>query len=165
MTPPLTVQRGFTMIELMVTVAIAVILLTIAVPSFKESQLNSQLRASANNLIASANLARGEAIKRSAPVNLCVSSDGATCGTGGWEQGWIVLSGAEVLYREEPTANGFLISTGGTNSFSFQPTGVDATAGSFVVCRTMPVGSQERVVTIDVSGRAWLRRTTTGICS
>jgi type IV fimbrial biogenesis protein FimT len=44
-------------------------------------------------LVASAHLARSEAIKRNADVTLCVSnSDGTDCGSGGWEQGWIVLA-------------------------------------------------------------------------
>ena len=50
--------------------------------------------ASANDLLASVQLARSEAIKRNVAVTLCASADGTTCaGGGGWEQGWVVREG------------------------------------------------------------------------
>jgi type IV fimbrial biogenesis protein FimT len=157
--------RGFTIIELLVVAAVVAILMSVAVPSFRSSRLNSQLRASANDLVASAYLARGEAIKRASVVNMCVSADGATCGSGNWQQGWIVLSGGTVIHREAPISSDFRItSAGAINVFNFQPTGVDATAGSFTVCRATPAAGQERVVSIDAASRAWIRRTSTGSC-
>jgi type IV fimbrial biogenesis protein FimT len=78
--------RGFTLIELMVTISIMAILLMIAVPSFQNATLGSKLSSFANGLVASAHLARSEAIKRNADVTLCVSnSDGTDGGSGGWE--------------------------------------------------------------------------------
>lgn len=158
--------RGFTLIELLVGVSIVAILMAVAVPSFSTSRLNSQLRASANGLLASANLARSEAIKRGANVRMCVSANGTSCGTGNWRQGWIILSGTEVLHRQPPIAADFRITAaGGTTTFDFLPTGFDATPGTLVVCRATPVGNQERIVTIDAAGRAWVRRSTAGSCS
>ena len=158
--------RGFTLIELLVVVGVMAVLMAVAVPSFSASRLNSQLRASANGLLASANLARGEAIKRGGNVRMCVSANGTSCGTGNWRQGWIILSGTQVLHRQSPIAADFRITAaGGTTAFDFLPTGFDATPGTFVVCRATPVGSQERVVTIDAAGRAWVRRSAAGSCS
>src|SRR6185312_13831464 len=91
-------QQGFTIVELMVALAILSILLYIAVPSFRDTGLPSQLRAVANGMVAATQIARSEAIKRNATVRLCVSSDGATCATGNWQQGWIVISGTTVLH-------------------------------------------------------------------
>ncbi len=88
---PRSSPKGFTLVELMVTVAVLVILLMIAVPSLNDATLGKQLGSYANNLAASAYLARSEAIKRNAPITLCASSDGTNCATsGGWQQGWIV---------------------------------------------------------------------------
>jgi type IV fimbrial biogenesis protein FimT len=158
--------RGFTLIELLVAVGVVAVLMAVAVPSFSTSRLNGQLRASANGLVASANLARSEAIKRGANIRMCVSSNGTSCGTGNWRQGWIILSGTEVLHRQPPIPAEFRITAaGGTTTFDFLPTGFDATPGTLVVCRATPVGSQERVVTIDAAGRAWVRRSTSGSCS
>lgn len=157
---------GFTLIELMIALAIAAILLAIAVPSYSGSRLNSQLRASTNELIGSINLARSEAIKAGATVTLCASSDGATCG-GAWNQGWVVRRGADVLHSASAIAAGFRITeSSGNATLLFQSTGVDATAAVFTLCRSSPtVGGHERVVSLDATGRAFVRRTTTGSCS
>jgi type IV fimbrial biogenesis protein FimT len=157
-------QRGFSLIELLVTITVLAILLAMALPAFSSSRLNTVLRTSSNNLLASAHLARGEAIKRNSPVTLCVSADGLVCGAGDWSQGWIVVSGADVIQREAAISNQFHISSSGGDSYSFQPTGVDSTAGSFTICRATPVGTQERVLTIDAIGRAWVTRTSNAAC-
>ncbi|MET0658687.1 MAG: GspH/FimT family pseudopilin [Steroidobacteraceae bacterium] len=161
-------NRGFTLIEMMVALSVAAILLSIAVPSFSQSRLNSQLRASANDLVASINLARSEAIKRSASVTICVSTDGENCTGGNWNQGWVVRSAAgEVLHKEAAAPAGFVIKeAAATSALVFQSTGVDTTPGTFTVCRASPSpGSQERVITVDATGRAALKRTSTGACS
>ena len=68
---PVKVMRGFNLIELMVTIAIMAITLSIAIPSMSNFVLISKLSGYANNLVASAYLARSEAIKRNVPVILC----------------------------------------------------------------------------------------------
>jgi type IV fimbrial biogenesis protein FimT len=74
-------QRGFTLVELMLAIAIFAILLAIAVPSFRDASLGSRLSSIANNMIASAQLARSEAIKRNAVITLCASSNGTRAGS------------------------------------------------------------------------------------
>jgi type IV fimbrial biogenesis protein FimT len=157
--------RGFTLIEAMVAITVLAVLLAIAVPSFKDASLSSQLRASASDLAASAYLARSEALKRNAVVTLCMSADGATCaGSGGWEQGWIILSGTP-LKVQTAARPGIRITAGGITSLSFQPTAAGATAAAFTVCRATPtIGREERVVTIDATGRPWIRRTANAAC-
>lgn len=167
-----SIVHGFTLVEMLVALSIAAILLAIAVPSYSSSQLNSQLRASANDLIASINLARSEAIKRGTTVTLCASSDGESCG-GDWHQGWLVLREADalhdavVLHSVNAIPVGFqLTESAGKHTLLFQPTGVDATPATFTLCRSSPaIGGQERVVSLDATGRAFVKRTTTGNCS
>lgn len=159
--------RGFTILELMVTTVIVAILFAIAVPTFRNVSLGSRLSSSANDLLASIQLARSEALKRNATITLCASSDGATCaGSGGWEQGWIIRDAAgNVFEREAALDDGYLVAqAGGTAAISFLPIGLGATAATFTVCRDDPPGNQERVLTMRPSGSAWVATTETGVC-
>jgi type IV fimbrial biogenesis protein FimT len=166
-------QQGFTLIELMVTISVLAILLMIAVPSFNDATLGSKLSAYANNLVASAHLARSEAIKRNTAVTLCVSSNGTSCASGiGWESGWIVRAleadgTVTVVQRQQALPAGLnVIETGGVDSLVFKPSGVGATFATFTVCRLTPtVGGQERVVSISATGRPSVEKTTAGSCS
>ena len=86
-------SRGFTLIELITTLAIAGILVTLAVPSFSEVIKNNRLITQENDFVTTLNLARSEAIRRSGRVTVCKSSNQTDCsGAGGWEQGWIVFN-------------------------------------------------------------------------
>ena len=87
-------QRGFTLLELMVTLLVAGIVLGIGVPNFMEFQRNNAMIAAANDMITGLYLARTEAVKRQLPVTLCGSPDpliaAPVCGLGG-NGGFIVF--------------------------------------------------------------------------
>ena len=160
-------SAGFTLIELLVSIAVLGIVLALAVPSFDGVVARSKMRAVANDLAASAYLARSEAIKRNVQVSLCSSSDGTSCG-GNWNNGWIVLApDGTVVQRGNALPQGFKVMTsGGVNNIVFQPTGFGATPATLTVCKATPsVGPEERVVTIDVSGRADVKKTQNGVCT
>lgn len=89
-TPPPNPARGFTLVELMVTIAIAAILLSIAIPSFQATMAKSQLASHTNEFLAAMATARNEAIKNNTHGLLCASTDGASCNGTAWSNGWIV---------------------------------------------------------------------------
>jgi type IV fimbrial biogenesis protein FimT len=164
-------RPGFTLIELMVTLAIVTVLLVLAVPSLQDATLNTQLRAQSNALLASLQLARSEAIKRNARVVVCktadwTATDPACTTSNGWEQGWIVFHDCDndanrdtntcpggtaetVIDRHQPLANGFLLRGGGNvaNYISFKPSGSTLMtsgafqSGSLTLCRSPPAFS------------------------
>lgn len=96
-------QKGFTLIELMVTVTILSIVLSVAVPSFtsffnmvKDNRVMSDLRTAMS-------VARSEAIKSGSVVSVCAANSGATaCAASNktaWESGWLVSDSAGVVLK------------------------------------------------------------------
>ncbi len=115
-------QRGLTLIELMVGVAVLAIILMFAAPSFRGAIASNRLTTSTNELVSAIALARSEAIRRGSRVTICKSADGAACTTaGGWQQGWIVFTD--------------------TTRATFDPT-IDPGEAVIVVARALPDGVQ-----------------------
>lgn len=89
-------NKGFTLIELMVTVSIVAIMASIAVPSYQSFVAQTRLTTQTNDLATALSQARSEAVKRGVRVTVCKTADPAdpspTCTTsGGWQQGWLVF--------------------------------------------------------------------------
>ena len=81
---------GFTLIELMVTVAVIGVLAVVAVPAMTNLVNANRLNGAAGELQAALQLARSEAVRRNVSVTLCPSSDGTNCAsTTTWTR-WIV---------------------------------------------------------------------------
>lgn len=168
-------DRGFTLVELLITIAVAGILLGFAVPTFKNVIQNSRLRTDAASLAGALNLARSEAIRRAQQVTVCLSSDGATCvTTGTWEQGWVVFADADgdetvdagtdaIIRVYRPLAPGVTLRTAATfqNFISYNATGgsqgAGLTNGTFRLCDDRGLTKAFGVV-INATGRV---RTTT----
>lgn len=167
---------GFTMIELMITVALASILLAVAVPSFNQIIVSGRLTAQTNEMVAAVSLARSEAIKRNANVTLCRADNGSTtCATtaGAW-QNWIIRTTAGTVVRQ-----GNVNSFGGTlvmrstlvnDQVIFGPDGLARTGLAMVADQTITVCSQRRVdrnVRLITLGRGSRMSTTssTAVCT
>lgn len=83
-------HKGFTLVELMVTLAVAATVLALALPSFQRLMQSNRADAIGSEFATALTLARMEALKQARRVTICASSDGATC-VGNWEDGYIVI--------------------------------------------------------------------------
>lgn len=81
--------QGFTLLELMVAIAVAAILISVSAPSFRTIIQNNRIVGQSNQLVTAFQLARSEALKRNTTFVVCSSADGKACG-GNWTDGWLV---------------------------------------------------------------------------
>lgn len=165
-------QRGFTLPEALITLA-----LTLAVSLWSASAMtglfaNNRRDAAINDLLASVNFARGQAIVSGTRMTVCASSSQQFCESSqGWEQGWLVFSdhsnpgvvdGAERIYREHgPLAAGLSLRGNGNlvSRISFGPLGTSqGFAGTMTLCDRRGFGAppavHARQVKFSTGGRA-----------
>ena len=83
---------GFTLVELMVALAVLSILLVVAAPSFRDLIMDNKLLSESYAMRATLNNARSEALAQRLPVTVCRSADGDTCSTGDWSVGYIAFT-------------------------------------------------------------------------
>ena len=171
MTPHTRHHRGFTLIELMVTMAVLGIILGIAAPNIQHFIVDNRTTTQTNDLIALLNLARSQAIQEGHRTQLCISHDQNNCVNGDWGDGWLVWvdrNDNDTLDGDEIARVGGAISLHTTTSalnssdtpfttVSFQPSGFAELGGgiAFAAINLEPhlcSGQQGRRITINASG-------------
>jgi len=100
---PTKAPHGFTLLELMITIAILAILLAIGIPSLQALIASSQLTTQTNNLITALNITRSQAIKNNTRATLCTSNDGTTCTLTPWHDGWLIYIDRNLNSQLDPT--------------------------------------------------------------
>lgn len=142
--------RGFTLIEMVVTLAIVAVLLVVAVPSLADLVATQRVKTGAFDLYASLAYARSEAIKRNVVIDIAPRNSNLA-------NGWQVLSGTTVL-RDQTGFSGISVA-GPSGTVSFDPEG-RLTAAGRVDFRLTAANSAlviPRCVVVDVSGRPSIR--------
>lgn len=95
-------QKAFTLIELMITIAVVSIVLVIAAPAMDRTIINNKSVSVATDFVGALNFARAEALKRNNFVTLCprnTTNDG--CGTD-WAKGWLIVRDTAASQADTP---------------------------------------------------------------
>jgi len=177
-------SRGFTVIELMVTVGVVSILLAIAVPSISSMVKNNRLTTQLNMVMADVHLARSEAVKRGVRVIMCRSANPnlntPTCSGSAqdWTTGYLMFTaedgnntyqaGTDTLIRRgQPAQDGVELRTTATwnQNLMINPSGTLNEGGTAImaICddRNEAYGKQ---ITIPLSGVARMKSSNISDC-
>ncbi len=156
---PRRLAGGFTLVELMVTVAVIAILAVVAMPSMTAITNNSRLNGQAEELVASMQLARAEAIRRNARVTVCPSINGTTCTSSTAWSSWIIHGMDNTASPpvddviRSASANASIQVSGPAAGIVFRPSGLIDSQASITACMpTSQPAQNQRVLKVMISG-------------
>lgn len=154
-------SKGLSLLELMITVAIAAILLTIGAPSLQTLLQQNRVIAAVNDISSAARSARFHAIDKEQTIVLCATSNYTACSTD-WTQAKMVFvdtddnsardANEQLLMATDPTGSGIEI-TGIGNAVIFTPDGSVSQSGSIIVCPSSGNVKSASAVLISLYGR------------
>lgn len=166
-------QTGYTLAELLLTIAIGGVITGLAVTAFPNLLKNNQMVGDVNTLVGNINLARSEAIKRNLPTALCQTNDSQAatpiCNdvAANWDSGWLIFVddngdqnfdvGEFLISRGQPS--GAIDMVAGMGALGFAPDGFLSTGKVFVnLCDSRGI-NHGRQLSISVTGRPEVSKT------
>jgi prepilin-type N-terminal cleavage/methylation domain len=154
-------SHGFTLIEMLVTLAVFAVLLMIAIPSMRPFLLSQSVKNASMDINSTVALARSEAIKRNAQVD--VTANSAT----DWGQGWAVsqTTPAATIRKQPALSNIVITPTPSSGSFSFDGNGrMTSTGATFKIVPLNIAGSQPLCLTVTVGATGSVESTKAATC-
>jgi len=167
-------DSGFTLIELMIAVALVAILLATAVPALDDFTNDARQTGAINDFISSIHIARNTAITTNSRVTMCASASGANCEAASWDSGWIVfadlnsngsLDAGETIASASAAVDGLNIQSGEfPAALMHRPNGramtnaLTGNSGEFTVC-DFRGAEHAKVILVELSGRPRMSET------
>ncbi|HKE93393.1 MAG TPA: GspH/FimT family pseudopilin [Povalibacter sp.] len=166
-------QAGFTILELLMGVAILAVTLSIAVPSFSAMMRTNRLAGQVNEMVTAMNYARSEAYKRGVTVSVCATNTSGACASSGtaWANGWLVITdpnnngvtdtGETVLQTFAAPVGNFTYSPTPSSSrfVGFRPLGVVSGATTSIdIYKSGCSGIEKRTISVATTGRISLAK-------
>jgi len=158
--------EGFTLLEVLTSLAIASILVTAAVPAMQDFIIRNRMSTEVNTFVASLYLARSESVKRLQDVSLCPTTTGTSCdNVKEWSEGWMVYadvdnnnsySAGDVVIQQNPKLPNRFANSGKTTYITFNPRG-SSNAGSFSFTDTGGI-ADPRCITLSSAGRSYVSK-------
>ena len=151
-------QGGFTIIELMITIAVLGVLLALAVPNMRDLVIRNRLTTRTNALVAAMQLARSEAIKRGVPITVLSISGNTNWAVQGWAVGLNLnndsdfADAGEVEFRREDAVTGNSTLTGSVAAIQFFPNGGTNNFSALTLCTTDIAIQNQRRISVSISG-------------
>jgi len=161
-------EKGFTLLELMVTLAIASILLSVGVPGFRSVIMDSRLVRDSNQFVGSINLACSSAVCFQRSATVCTSANfnavlPSCSGSSDWPQGWIVwadkdrdgaIDANEILSVQEPIDSMTTFSATNAALFSYDARGFGSSPADELMMCDNRSGETGRRIRVNAAGRA-----------
>ncbi len=167
------IYKGFTLPELVTTLAVAAILVSLAAPSMKSVLADRRIAAVTQQLYGSIVLARSEAVTRGMNVSICRATGTAGCAGEGdnWASGWLVFVDGDSngildaddelvrAYQKQPDNLTIIWNRG--ESLRMDSRGQVRDAGTFILCEALSDRVAARTITLSLTGRARVSETDT----
>lgn len=167
-----TREGGFTLLELIVTLAIGAIILSVGVPSFRGVIMDNRLVSQANQFVTSVKMARSAAVRYQRPATVCSSAnfDAAvpTCSSNNdWSDGWIVwvdknrdtlITANEIISVFGPVHTASTLSSTTSSSFTYDSRGFATTGGGDLTLCDSRTSEMGRIIKVNSVGRTNVSR-------
>jgi len=164
-------HTGFTLIELMVTLAVAVILVTVAAPQLGQFLRKNEVAAHTNAFVRALNNARSIAVSDNRTITMCQSADQQDCSgnAGNWGKGWVVWedtngngsvdSGEQIFEVHVALSDNTALDGNGSTAITFNPSGLTGTSFTFDLTPANCTDKEARRISINAAGQPRLTDT------
>lgn len=161
-------QRGLNLLEIMIAIAVLGVVLAVGIPSYSHMTISNALTSDTNDLVATLQFARSEAITRGESVTVCAANADldACSGDGNWTNGWVILDAGGNPVRVHPPLTGNTAVEvnvqNGVGAVVFNRNGFSTNARTIRMCGPEGNASRIRGVVVSPDGRVRLAADVSG---